>query len=154
MLDRLFPSPSAFSYHGSIGAVWLAALLVFMKVGIALGAIFNGHHAASVADGIPIDSYTPAGAQAVVALFGTIGVSQLALGAVGFLVVFRYRALLPGYLLLLVIEYLGRKGVTLLLPIERVGGADGGILNWALLALLLAALVLSLRGQGKPASAA
>ena len=153
MLDRLFPPPSAFSYRGSTGAVWLAALLVLMKVGIALGAIFNGHHAASVADGIPIDSCTPAGAQTVLALFGNIGVSQLALGAVGLLVVLRYRALLPGYLLL-VVEYLGRKGVALLLPIERVGGAGGGILNWAILALLLAALVLSLRGQGKPAGAA
>jgi hypothetical protein len=52
----LFPSPSAFSYRGSRVAVWLAALLVLVEVPIALGAIFNGRFAASVADGIPIDA--------------------------------------------------------------------------------------------------
>jgi hypothetical protein len=36
---------------------------------IALGAIFNGHHAASVADGISIDSYTPQGTQAFLSVF-------------------------------------------------------------------------------------
>lgn len=154
MLDRLFPSPSAFGYRGSRVAVWLAALLVLVKVAIALGAIFNGRFAASVADGIPIDTYTPAGAQIVLALFGNLGLSQLALGIAGLLVIFRYRALLPGFLLLLVIEFLGRKGLAWLLPIERVGGAGGGLANWALFALLLVALALSLRGPALPENAA
>jgi hypothetical protein len=154
MLDRLFPSPSAFNYRGSRFAVWLAALMVLVKVAIALGAIFNGRFAASVADGIPIDAYTPAGAQTVLALFGNLGLAQLALGIVGLLVVFRYRALLPCFLLLLVIEYLARKGLAWLIPIERVGGAGGGLVNGALFALLLVALALSLRGPALPENAA
>lgn len=154
MLGRLFPSPSDFSYRGSRVAVWLAAVLVVVKVAIALGAIFNGRFAASVADGIPLDTYTPAGAQTVLALFGHLGLSQLALGVVGLLVIVRYRALLPCFLLLLVVEHLGRKGLAWLLPIERVGGAGGGLVSGVLFALLLVALALSLRGPAMTENAA
>ena len=151
MLDRLFPPPGSFTYRGSVAAVWLAALLVLLKAAIALGAIFNGHYAASVADGIPIDSYTPAGTQAFVSLFASLGLAQLALAVVGLLVIFRYRALLPAFLLLIVIEQLARKAIAHFLPIERVGGGGGGILNWAIMALLLVALALSLRGRSAEA---
>jgi hypothetical protein len=154
MLDRLFPSPAAMSYSGSRFAVWLATLLVLVKMAIALGSIFNGHYAASVADGIPLDQYTPAGAQAVLALFGNLGFSQVLLGAVGLLVIARYRALLPGYLLLLVLEHLGRKAIAQFLPIPRIGGSGGGAVTWAIIALLVVALVLSLRSQSATSSAA
>jgi hypothetical protein len=147
MLDRLFPPPGSLTYRGSVAAVWLAALLVLLKAAIALGAVFNGHYAASVADGIPIDSYTPAGTQAFVSLFASLGLAQLALAVVGLLVIFRYRALLPAFLLLMVIEQLARKAIAHFLPIERVGGSGGGILNWAIIGLLLVALALSLRGR-------
>jgi hypothetical protein len=90
----------------------------------------------------------------VLALFGNLGLSRLALGIVGLLVIFRYRALLPCFLLLLVIESLGRKGLAWLLPIERVGGAGGGLVNGTLFALLLVALTLSLCGPALPENAA
>jgi len=154
MLDRLIPSPSAFSYRGSIAAVWLASVLVLVKVAIALGAILNGHYAASVVDGIPIDSYTPAGTQAFLAMFGNLGLSQLAIGAVGCVVILRYRALLPGFLLLLVIEYLARKGLAVVLPVQRVGGAGGGLASWSIFVALLVALALSLRNNSTRQTAA
>jgi hypothetical protein len=154
MLDRLLPSPSAMSYAGSRLALWLAGFLVVVKVAIALGAIFNGHYAASVADGIPLESYTAEGAQAVLALFGNLGFSQCLLGVVGLLVIARYRALLPGYLLLLVVEHVGRKALALFLPIPRVGGSGGGMVNWVILALLVVALALSLRNRAPASSRA
>ena len=154
MLDHLFPRPSDLSYSGSRFAVWLAMLLVLVKMAIALGSIFNGHYAASVADGIPLDTYTPSGAQAVLALFASLGFSQLLLGVVGLLVIARYRALLPGYLLLLVLEHVGRKAIALLLPIPRVGGSGGGAVSWVFIALLAFALVLSLRSRSTTTSAA
>ena len=154
MFDRLFPSSAASQYSGGRGAVWLATLLVLVKMAIALGSMFNGHYAASVVDGIPLDQYTPAGAQAVLALFANLGFSQLLIGAIGLLVVARYRALLPGYLLLLVLEHGGRKAIALFLPIPRVGGAGGGTVTWAIIGLLVLALVLSLRGRSASSSAA
>ena len=54
MLARLFPSPSNFAYTGSRVSLWLLGLVLLLKLAIALGGIFNGHYAASVADGIPL----------------------------------------------------------------------------------------------------
>ena len=83
MLSRLFPSTTNFIYTGSRVSLWLLGLVLLLKLAIALGAIFNGHYAASVVDGIPIDSYTPQGAQAFLSLFASLGLSQFMLGALG-----------------------------------------------------------------------
>ena len=61
MLTRLLPSTPSPRYTGSRVSLWLLGSVLFVKIAIALGAIFNGHYAASVADGIPIDSFTPQG---------------------------------------------------------------------------------------------
>eukprot|EP01036_Dinobryon_divergens_P059821 gene59821-79786_t len=76
MLSRLFPSTSNFTYTGSRVALWLLAAVLFMKLAVALGAVFNGHYAASVADGIPIDTFTPQGTQAFLSVFASLGMSQ------------------------------------------------------------------------------
>lgn len=145
MIGRLLPSATDFTYHGSRVALWLLGLIMVLKLGIALVAIFNGHYAATVADGIPIDSYTPQGAQTVLALFGALGISQLMLCVLGVLFLFRYQALVPMFLLVLLLEFLGRKGVTALMPIVRSGSAPGGLINWAVLGIIVAAFALSLR---------
>ena len=81
MLERVFPSAADFTYRGSRIALWLLGLVLVLKLAIAFGAIFNGHYAATVADGIPIDSYTPQGAQAFLSLFASLGLSQFILGS-------------------------------------------------------------------------
>lgn len=147
MLERLLPPISDFEYRGSRIAPWILGLIVLVKFGIALGAIFNGHYAASVADGIPIDRYTPEGTQAFVALFASLGVSQVLVSVVGALILFRYRALVPIFALLLVLEFLARKGVSLAMPIVRTT-APGGAINWAIFGLIVVALALSMRRSG------
>jgi hypothetical protein len=151
MLERLVPSTAGFTYRGNRVALGLLGIILLMKIGIALGSIFNGYYAASVADGIPIDTYTPQGANTVVALLGALGVSQLVLCAVGALVLVKYRALVPIFILFLLAEYVARKGVSLAMPITRSGGAPGGAINWAVFAVMLVALALALR-QGSTAS--
>lgn len=145
MLERLLPSATDCTYQGSRIALWLLGLILFLKLGIAFGAIFNGHYAATVADGIPIDSYTPQGSQAVLALFGALGISQVMLCVLGVFVLFRYQSLVPIFLLVLLVEYLARKGVTVFLPIVRSGSAPGGVINWAVFGIMVVAFVLSLR---------
>ena len=92
MFRKLLPPSSNSTYAGSRIALWLLGIVLLMTVSIAFGAIFNGHYAASVADGIPIDSYTPQGTQAFLSLFASLGLSQLVLGLLGLLVLYRYRA--------------------------------------------------------------
>ena len=150
MLNRLLPSAANFTYTGSRVSLWLLGMVLFLKLAIALGAIFNGHYAASVADGIPIDSYTPQGAQAFLSLFASLGLSQFILGTLGVLLLIRYRPLVPLFLLLLIVEYVARKGVNAYLPIVRSGNAPGGAINWAIFGVMLLAFVLSVRKSNRP----
>ena len=152
MLSRLLPSTTNFIYTGSRVSLWLLGLVLLLKLAIALGAIFNGHYAASVADGIPVDSYTPQGAQAFLSLFASLGLSQFMLGALGLVLLLRYRPLVPLFLLVLLVEYVARKGVSAYLPIARSGGAPGGAINWAIFGVMLLAFVLSLtqRNASRP----
>jgi hypothetical protein len=150
MLNRLLPSSADFTYKGSRISLWLLGLVLFMKLAIALGAIFNGRYAASVADGIPIDSYTPQATQAFLSLFASLGLAQFMLGLLGVVLLFRYRPLVPLLLLVLLIEYLARKGVNAYLPIARYGNAPGGAINWAIFGVMLVAFVLSLRQSNAP----
>jgi hypothetical protein len=76
MLSQLLPRHVDNTYHGYKLALWFFGLVVFMKVSMSLHAIFNGHFVASSADGIPLDTFTPAGSQAVVSLFAAWGLSQ------------------------------------------------------------------------------
>lgn len=150
MLSRLLPPLANFTYTGSRVALWLLGLVLFLKLAIALGAIFNGHYAASVADGIPIDSYTPEGTRAFLSVFASLGLSQFILGLFGVLLLLKYRPLVPIFLLVLLIEYLARKGVNAYMPIARSGNAPGGAINWAIFGVMLLAFVLSMRQRNVP----
>ncbi len=150
MLSRLLPPLANFTYTGSRVSLWLLGLVLLLKLAIALGAIFNGHYAASVADGIPIDSYTPQGTQAFLSVFASLGLSQFILGLLGVLLLLKYRPLVPIFLLALLIEYLARKGVNAYMPIARSSNAPGGAINWAIFGVMLLAFVLSMRQSNVP----
>jgi hypothetical protein len=77
MFGRFLPQRIDNSYGGHELAPWLFALVVFMKTSIGLGTIFNGHEAAITADGIPLDAFTPAGAQAFVSVLAIWGLAQV-----------------------------------------------------------------------------
>ena len=144
MIVKLLPRQADNTYGGHKTALWLLSLFLLMKIGIGLASIFNGHDAASSADGIPLDTFTPAAAHAVVTLFALLGIAILMLCLVCILVLVRYRALVPLMFAIFLLEHLSRKLALLLLPIERIGGSEGSVVNLAILAILVAGLCLSL----------
>jgi len=148
MFDQLLPRHIDNTYRGPKLALWMFGLVVLMKVGMSLVSIFNGYQTASTADAIALDTFTPAGAQAVVSLFALLGLAQLMLCLLGILALVRYRAMVPLMLLLLLLEFLGRRLILLFLPVVRTGTPPGLIMNLVLVALMLAGLALSLRRRG------
>jgi hypothetical protein len=144
MLDWILPRPLDNTYRGHPAALWLFALVVLARTGVALGIIFNGRVAAQSADGIPLDSYGAGAAQAVVTLFAILGLAQLVISVFGVLALTRYRAMIPFMFVLLLIEHLARRWILLVKPIARIGAHPGGVLNLALIALMIVGLVLSL----------
>ncbi|MGH9509947.1 MAG: hypothetical protein ACRD2M_08420 [Terriglobales bacterium] len=147
MLNRLLPRQADNTYHGSRLALWLLGLILFMKVAMSLSAIFNGYEVASGPDRIPLDTYTPAGAQAVVSLFAAWGVAHFVISLLCVLVLTRYRALVPLMFGLLLLEHLSRRLIFVVMPIARTGTPPGIYVNLALFALMAVGLVLSLRAS-------
>jgi purine-cytosine permease-like protein len=145
MPSRLLPPPGDFTYRGDRAALWILGIVLVLKLVTGGGAVFNGYEAASSADGFPLDQYTRAGARAVVALFGAIGVTQMLVCGLGAIILLRYRALVPLLLLFFVLEFLARKGVAYFNPVERIPGNFGFWFNWAVFLALCVALGLSLR---------
>jgi len=152
MFDQLLPRRVDNAYRGHKLALWLFGLLVFMKTSIGIGTIVNGRNAATSADGIPLDSFGPAGAQAFVSIFAAWGLAQVTIGLLCILVLVRYRALVPFMFALLLLEHLGRKLIFVVMPIARTGDAPGYFINLALVGLMVVGLVLSLRKQDAAAA--
>ena len=152
MLDTLLPRRADNAYRGHTLALVLLALLLFVKAGIALGSIFNGHTAASSADGIPIDTYTPAGARTVLSLFALLGLSNVLICLVGLVVLLRYRSLVPFMFALLLMQQVGRHMILQFLPIARTGAPPGSAINLAILGVTVVGLALSLWNREAPSS--
>jgi hypothetical protein len=131
-------------YRGQAIALWIFGLLVLMKIGMSVSSIFNGREVAQNADGVPLDSYSPAAAQTIVALFAIFGLAHLVLCALCLLVLVRYRSLIPFMFGVLLVEQLSRKAILQFLPIIRTGTPPASAINLAVLVLMVAGLGLSL----------
>jgi hypothetical protein len=148
VIARLLPRRIDNTYRGSRLALWLFALLLFMKVAMSMNSIFNASNVASSADGIPLDTYPPAAARTIVSLFALLGLSHFMICLLGILVLARYRSMVPFMFALLLLEYLGRRLILHFTPIVRTGTPPGFYVNLVLLAVMLAGLALSLGSRG------
>ncbi|HYY97586.1 MAG TPA: hypothetical protein VE642_03295, partial [Pyrinomonadaceae bacterium] len=92
MLDILLPRPIDNTFRGYKTALWLFGLVVGVRILQSLAVIFNGYSTAINADGLPLDSYPPAAAQTVVALFALSSLWRLTFCLVCALVLARYRS--------------------------------------------------------------
>lgn len=154
MLDALLPASLDNQYRGSRVALWLFGLVVALKSAQSLSIIFNGYSTARDADGIPLDSFTPAAAQTVVAVFAQGSLWRLFFCFVCLLVLFRYRSAVPLMFALLALNYLAAQLLMKFVPLPRVGGPVGPVVNVILFVLMLVGLGLSLwrrRGTGAQA---
>lgn len=149
MLEHILPPHIDNTYRGHRLALWLFIPVVILKLIMSLGSIFIGETVLRSADGIPLDSYTPAAASTVVSLFAAWGLFHLAIVLLCVLALFRYRAMVPFMFGLLLVEHLIRKELILaFLPIVRVATTPSTITNTALLILMIAGLALSLWRRG------
>lgn len=149
MLDRLLPARADNAYQGSKFALWVFVPLVLLESVIGVNSTFMARNVASSADGIPLDTFAPAAAQAVVSLFAMLGLAHLVMCVLCVIVFVRYRALIPFMFALLLVDQLGRRAIRYFLPIPTVGTPPGNIVTIVLLTLMVAGLALSLRGPGK-----
>ncbi|MEO8218887.1 MAG: hypothetical protein ABI718_17570 [Acidobacteriota bacterium] len=144
MFNQLLPRVIDNSNHGPRIALWLFGLVALAKSAMSVNLIFNGYVVATTADGVPLDTYPLAAARTIVALFAIWGLAHLLLSLICFLVLVRYRSIVPFMFLLLVVEHLSRKLILQFVPVIRAGHPPAFAFNLALLSLMILGLGLSL----------
>lgn len=145
MFDRLLPQPIDNTYRGYKIALWLFGLVVGVMIFQGVLVIFNGDSVVRNADGIPLDTYTPAAAQAVLALWAQRGLSRLIISSICVLALVRYRSAIPLMFVLLMLNYLAGQLVFQFVPLARAGTPPGPVVNLIMFALTVIGFVLSLR---------
>ncbi len=148
MLDELLPKRLDNQYLGNKLALWLFGLVVAMKSAQSLAIVLNGYSTGRDADGIPLDSYTPAVAQTVVAVLAQGSLWRLFFCFLCVLVLLRYRSAVPLMLALLALNYLAAQLVLKFVPLLRVGAPVGPLVNLILFVIMLVGLGLSLWRRG------
>lgn len=109
--------------------------------------MINGYSIVKDADGIPLETFPPAAAQSIVAMFVLSGGSRVVLSILGILVFFRYRSAVPLVLALLALDQVAKQLLLYAYPLYRVGNSIGPTINLVLLALTITALALSVWGK-------
>ena len=148
MLDELLPRRLDNECRGNKFALWLFGLVVAMKSAQSVAIILKGYSTARDADGIPLDSYTPAVAQTVVAVLAQGSLWRLFFCFVCALVLLRYRSAVPLMFALFALNYAAGQLILKFVPLLRVGAPVGPLVNLILFVVMLVGLGLSLWGRG------
>jgi hypothetical protein len=122
-------------------AFWLTALyLVVITVRSCIHLFSADGGAQSIAT---IDTNV-AGGNNIIAVFGQWGATQLLLALLLWVLLLRYRGLLPLVILVLLVEPFFRAFAGHLKPLETMGTAPGAALNWYAVPILAVLLYLAL----------
>ena len=146
-MNALLPRTIDNDYRGHKAALWLFGALMFMRLGMSLGIMFNGAETAIRADGIPLDTYPHAASQTILALFALIGSVHFMTAVAGVLALVRYRNALPLMFLMLAVGHVLRYVIVQFIPIVRVGHPPAFAINLGILIVMLVGLSLSLWRQ-------
>ncbi len=145
MLGRLLPGQADNTFQGHRAALWLLGLFIALKLAMSINSMLDTASVAAGADGLPLDSYGPAAAQAVLMLFALTALGQLTITVFALVTLIRYRAMVPFIYLLLLGEQLARRFIVQDYSVARTEGMPAGwYVTFGLLALLTLGLVLSL----------
>lgn len=147
-MDNLFlPRCIDNQYRGRNLALWLFWIVVIIRAAQGVSLLVNGHSIVQGADGIPLETFPPAAAQSVVAMFVLSGSARLVLSIMAILVFVRYRSAVPLVLALLALDQAAKQLLLYVYPLYRVGNPIGPTVNLVLLALTIIGLVLSVWGK-------
>jgi hypothetical protein len=152
MLSRLFPRQIDNDFRGHVLAVWLLVPLTLMKLfqgaNVAgLNPWVSSRHVLQTADRVPVDTFGAEAASHLVFLFAAWGLGIFVLGLLGTIALIRYRAMIPLVFLLLLIEQLGRKWLSMAhldRPFVSAELSAANLVNWGFLTAIVLGLALSL----------
>jgi len=149
-MHRLFPKVADNTYTGHPIARWVFIFMTVVTLTRSLIHMFAADGGAESIATIPLASFTDNGAAAVILAFALWGLSQLIVGLIYVVVLWRYQSLIPLMYLLMIFEYVMRIVLGELKPIEITGTAPGAVGDYIIVPLASVMLFLALRGAREP----
>jgi len=147
MLDQIFPRKITNSFRGNPIAKWVFILITIVTIARSLVHMFVPDGGAQSIATIPLDTFSTKGADVVIMVFALWGLSQLIIGIIYGVVLWRYQAFIPLMYLLMILECGMRIVIGVIKPIETTGTPPGAIGNYIIIPLAIAMLALSLRNS-------
>ena len=141
LFEKLLPRVNL-AYSGSRWSFWFLAVVTFISTARSLVHLLAPDGGAGSIAHIALN--VPGGPN-IVAIFGQWGASQLVFALLQWLVVIRYRFLIPAMLALIAIEQVLRVVAGLLKPLQVESAPPGTYGTYINLVLSLAFLVMSMR---------
>jgi hypothetical protein len=132
-------------YQGTQASLWFLVAMTLLTTARSLVHVLAPDGGAGSIAGIDIDV---AGGDNIVAIFAQWGWSQLLLALVGWLVIARYRFLVPAILLMQLLDWGGRALVGVVKPLVVDAPPPGEIGNYIFVPLVAIALWFSLPKRG------
>jgi hypothetical protein len=148
VFETLLPRRIDNEYRGIKAALWIVGLVLAVKAAQSLAIIFAGYATGRDADGIPLDTYSPASASTVVAALAQGSLWGFFFCLVCTVVLVRYRGAVPLMFALLAVNYIAARVLLVFVPFARIGGSPGPVVNFVLFALMLVGFGLSLWRRG------
>ena len=150
MLERIFPKQFDNTYRGHVAGLVIFVLVVALKALQCIETIFNTRHTAVNADGIPLSTFTPSGANTVLSMFALLGLYLLVIPAQSAVVLLRYRSMIPFLYFWLLLLQIAARALHMLHPAfatdEHGSQPIGFYINLGILAVTALGFVLSLIG--------
>ena len=143
MFRRIFLSNIDNLFRGKRIALWIFIIVLIIKTAQNLFVIIGGASIISSADGIPLERYSQEAAQTIVYLWTYVGFIRLLILILGFLILFRYRSLIPLMFVFLLLQDISRYIISFYIPITKIGTPPGNTVNLALFVLTIIGMVLS-----------
>ena len=145
MLEKLLPKKIDNQYKGLAIAKLIFVAVAMISIGRSLAHIFLPDGGAQSVATIPLELYNDSASKVIVGMFAQWGLTQLMLGIMFVLVIWRYQSLIPLMWLVIFFEYVGRLLLGLYKPFETSGTAPGTIGNFIFPVLSIIMLILSLQ---------
>ena len=143
MLDLLFPRVIDNRFRGQWLGLGLLGLVLLLKIVIAVASIL-APRSANAADAIDLTTYSAAALRGAMTSTALLGLLHLSVGLFCVFAMIRYRAMVPLIHAWLLAEFLGRRVILAVYPMERTPGtSSGSIVNLVLLSLMVSGLALS-----------
>ena len=149
-MDRLFPKVADNTYTGHPIARWVFIFMTIVTIIRSLIHMFSADGGAGSIATIPLENFTDNGAAAVILAFALWGLSQLIVGLIYVVVLWRYQSLIPLMYVLMIFEYVMRIVLGEIKPIDTVSTPPGAIGDYVIIPLASVMLFLALRDRRRP----